>query len=510
VLAEGPAQQLLQAGDDVVEAERLGVHHIAAGEDQQLAGQPDRPLRRIADLLDIAEHAAQPRVLARQAAYLLRDHVAKARDHVQQVIEVMRDTADQLAQALHPLGLPQPVLRRRPLRISTFHIAHQPSVIDSLGTPLSQVSTQLKVSLVVWLFGHVTEDNEHAEGRARRDQRRNDQTAYFGASDYIASVVRQPGAGGIEPRHQDRLTGSQRLTANGAGYGQRAPEHGIFVRLRAEGVVVVRRGGQQELTRRVEQPDVAAVTQGLCRFRRHLVEDHVQVQARAEQLAGLSDHREPPALCGGEGQCLAQRLLITVLARPVRYPQGPGTALQRDSQPGRLEQELGAVLPLVQQRAGPPSLVGDEGGKAFPAQAGHGTWLARDVGDRLPQCPRSRYAEQVGSRAVPGHDLLVLVNEDHREPGRARDRFNVNRVPAPPRTMIPASHTLQPPYEPHRPEAASADNKACFLSSLRYTRCAAGQGMPVRRARGVRVGLTAHGSGRGHLDARDLSQRCSS
>jgi hypothetical protein len=32
------------------------------------------------------------------------------------------------------------------------------------------------------------------------------------------------------------------------------------------------------------------------------------------ELAGLGDHREPPALGGGEGESLAQRPLIVVLA----------------------------------------------------------------------------------------------------------------------------------------------------------------------------------------------------
>ena len=79
VLAQGAAQQLLQAADDVVEAEHLRVHDIAAREDQQLAGEPDRPLRRAADLLDVAEHTAQPRVPARQPGYLLARPCRKTR-----------------------------------------------------------------------------------------------------------------------------------------------------------------------------------------------------------------------------------------------------------------------------------------------------------------------------------------------------------------------------------------------------------------------------------------------
>ena len=144
VLAEGAAQQLIQARDDVVEAEYFGVHDVAAGEDQQLAGQPYRPLRRAADLLDVAEHVAQPRILARQARYLLLEHVGEAGDHVQQVVEVVRDPADELAEAFHPLGMPQPVLRRGPLGIGAHHVGHQLGVIDGLGAPLGQVGAELQ------------------------------------------------------------------------------------------------------------------------------------------------------------------------------------------------------------------------------------------------------------------------------------------------------------------------------------------------------------------------------
>ena len=89
----------------------------------------------------------------------------------------MRDAADQLAQALHPLGMPQPVLRRGPISVGAFHIGHQLGVMDGLGAPLSQVGAELKVGLVVRLLSHITEGTEHAECRTRRNQRRNDHTA---------------------------------------------------------------------------------------------------------------------------------------------------------------------------------------------------------------------------------------------------------------------------------------------------------------------------------------------
>ena len=275
------------------------MHDLAAGEDQQLAGEPDRPLRRVADLLDVVEHAAQPRVLARQAGYLLREQVGKAGDHVQQVVEVVRDAADQLAQALHPLGMPQPVLRRGPLGVGAHDISHQPGVIDGLGAPLSQVGAELKVGVVVRLVGHITEGSEDAECRARRDQRRNDQTAESGASGYLASVVRQPGAGGLEPGHQDRLTTSQRspgkASVTGAGCPSTESLNACARTASLWWVAVGSRNSPDSSSRRIcsSHPGPAPSSS-------HQVEDHVQVQARAEQLAGLGDHRKPPALSGGQ------------------------------------------------------------------------------------------------------------------------------------------------------------------------------------------------------------------
>jgi hypothetical protein len=68
------------------------------------------------------------------------------------------------------------------------------------------------------------------------------------------------------------------------------------------------------------------------------------------------------------------------------------------------------------------------------------------------------------TRAVVKIDDFIgrgLADEDHQEPGHARDSRDVNRIP--PRIMIPASHTLQPPDEPRpaaqRPGAGAAGHQ---------------------------------------------------
>jgi hypothetical protein len=55
VLAQCPAQQPVEFGHDAVEIQHLGTDHLATTEDQQLARERGRPLRRPLDLLDILQ-----------------------------------------------------------------------------------------------------------------------------------------------------------------------------------------------------------------------------------------------------------------------------------------------------------------------------------------------------------------------------------------------------------------------------------------------------------------------
>ena len=55
MLAEGPPQQFLDRGNHLVEIQDLRPYHLAAGEGEQLVGEPGRPLGGLLDLLDVAE-----------------------------------------------------------------------------------------------------------------------------------------------------------------------------------------------------------------------------------------------------------------------------------------------------------------------------------------------------------------------------------------------------------------------------------------------------------------------
>ena len=106
-------QHVLHPGDDGVEVEHLGLHHFPAGEGEQLAGQAGRLLTGPADLREVVtggSAAPGPVRFARRGEFLAGEGRV-VEDHREEVVEVVRDPAGQLAQALQALGLGQPFLR---------------------------------------------------------------------------------------------------------------------------------------------------------------------------------------------------------------------------------------------------------------------------------------------------------------------------------------------------------------------------------------------------------------
>jgi hypothetical protein len=118
VLDQRAVQQLARALHGPVEVEHLGPGHLVPGEREQLPGQPGRLLGRHPDLLDVVQHGGQLGVGLGQRLDLLGGEVGVALDHVEQVVEVVRDPAHQLAQALQPLGLLGPALGPLPFRVA--------------------------------------------------------------------------------------------------------------------------------------------------------------------------------------------------------------------------------------------------------------------------------------------------------------------------------------------------------------------------------------------------------
>ncbi len=113
VLAEGPAQHFLHPGDDGAQVEHLGLHHLPAGEGEQLAGEAGCPFAGQADLPEVlaGRLAALGPVRLGRGGERIGSKGRVVEDHREEVIEVVRDPARQLAQAFQALGLRQLFLR---------------------------------------------------------------------------------------------------------------------------------------------------------------------------------------------------------------------------------------------------------------------------------------------------------------------------------------------------------------------------------------------------------------
>ena len=104
VFAHDATEHPHQADEDLVQVDHLGLHHLLAAEQQQLAREAGGSRRGQLDLF----HVCTQRVGGGQ---VLQDEIAIAEDHAQDVVEVVRDTARQSADRLHLLGVPQLLLR---------------------------------------------------------------------------------------------------------------------------------------------------------------------------------------------------------------------------------------------------------------------------------------------------------------------------------------------------------------------------------------------------------------
>jgi hypothetical protein len=105
VLAERPLQQLEDVGDRYVEVQHARLHHLAAGEGQELMRQPGGPVGGELDLLDIGPGGAPVEPVAVRLLQLLGDEVRVVGDDREQVVEVIRDAAGELTEAFQPLRL---------------------------------------------------------------------------------------------------------------------------------------------------------------------------------------------------------------------------------------------------------------------------------------------------------------------------------------------------------------------------------------------------------------------
>ena len=103
-----PLKQLLHAGDQLSQIHRLGFKLLPPSESQQALGQRRTPLRALTRIVEQAQH---PRIVRQP----LPEQVEAAQDRHQQIVEVVRDPAGELADGVHLLRFEQLGERLLPL-----------------------------------------------------------------------------------------------------------------------------------------------------------------------------------------------------------------------------------------------------------------------------------------------------------------------------------------------------------------------------------------------------------
>src|SRR5215831_10195204 len=99
-LADQALEHGLHARDDVVEIEDLGRQHLLAAEGEELAGESGCLIRRVPDALGVLAQGMPGRKAA-------EDEITVAAHDHEQVVEVVCDTARELAHRVHLLRLPK-------------------------------------------------------------------------------------------------------------------------------------------------------------------------------------------------------------------------------------------------------------------------------------------------------------------------------------------------------------------------------------------------------------------
>ena len=152
-LAEQPLQQVRHFRDHVGQLEHLRAQRLLAREGEQLAGQAGGAVRVGLDLLDVVIVA-----VARRVAH--QHQVAMADDRGQDVVEVVRDAAGELADRLH-LGR----LRDLPLELGFLAIVLEQQQHRGIAEP-AQAGDGQRDRLVGWRVSRTGKVARH--GRAAR------------------------------------------------------------------------------------------------------------------------------------------------------------------------------------------------------------------------------------------------------------------------------------------------------------------------------------------------------
>ena len=146
LLAQRSAEHRCDTADDLGDVDRLGVGDVAPGKCQQLAGQCRAPFGRRPNLAEIDQDA--------RIGHAQRDQRGVIQDDAKQVVEVMGDTAGELAQAVEAMRL----------------LALSLQLPRLFGAGMVEFEREPGVVRVVGQLGHVRLREERAAGQARNRQ----------------------------------------------------------------------------------------------------------------------------------------------------------------------------------------------------------------------------------------------------------------------------------------------------------------------------------------------------
>ena len=209
--AQGAVEQLRHARHQAVHVHRLRGERLAAREGEEARGErrrPPRPAHRVDG------RAPQPRRVLGQVP--LQD-LQVADHHLEQVVEVVRDAAGELAHRLHLLRLPELLLRRLQLRLARLvggdvaGDAVEAVAFPSRG-PGQPVDRPVPVAAAVLEMRHAGPGGPLHRGVARFGVVRLEEAVEAVADQLLRPVAerRRPGRvdrpdAAIEPQHQQQV-----------------------------------------------------------------------------------------------------------------------------------------------------------------------------------------------------------------------------------------------------------------------------------------------------------------
>ena len=155
ILADQAAEHFFGAGDDVVDIDHGGLHHLAAAEGQQLAGDGSGAVGGFKGFFKVAAQFGASR-------QVIQNHPAIAADDGQHVVEVVGHATRQPAHRFHLLGVHQLLLQG----LALADVGHEGNAEDALRTfDETEADLNRKLAAILAAAGQIHPDSHRPRVR---------------------------------------------------------------------------------------------------------------------------------------------------------------------------------------------------------------------------------------------------------------------------------------------------------------------------------------------------------